>query len=317
MSYSSEFVLKVNEVYHDVEGSDYQDKHPEVFKDEIDRWQKIGQKFLIGYFNQIRILDIGSGTGFVPLQICSFLKKEDTFVCSDISQNILDVCQKNVLENNFPCQTIFKKFDGKSFLLDSNQFDFITLNSVLHHIPDFQPFLKEVNRLLKIDGRLIICHEPNKSFFCHRFLWPNYKLFSYLISPKQLLFSVLKRMGLPGLLKNKSNIGVENQARINQEVNRRLLEMGFIKSPLTHNQIIEIIDIQSPTAGGFHKERGIDILSLVKDYLPNFKVEDFKTYNHLRTLSSRNFLTKWYDQMLAKIYPHAGSSFSVFIRKVF
>ena len=43
MRYTPELVLKVNEVFHDVEGSAYAGVHPEIFQGETARWDEIAR----------------------------------------------------------------------------------------------------------------------------------------------------------------------------------------------------------------------------------------------------------------------------------
>lgn len=35
MKYPPKFVLRVNELYHNIEGSEYEDKHPNIFIDKV------------------------------------------------------------------------------------------------------------------------------------------------------------------------------------------------------------------------------------------------------------------------------------------
>ncbi|MGB2879166.1 MAG: class I SAM-dependent methyltransferase [Candidatus Omnitrophota bacterium] len=318
MKYSIEFVLKVNEIYHDIEESEYEEKHPEIFQNEPSRWQKIGTAFIANNPEKICLLDIGSGTGFVPIQIGNFLKKGDLFVCSDISANILNACKANISDEKFKCHFKYLKLDGKKIDLESNTFDYITLNSVLHHIPDLPIFFKEINKLLKTNGRLIIGHEPNKLFYTHKFLWNNYRLVSYIFDRKQFTAAILRKLKLhkiAGRIYKGFNQEVKPRDRVVEDANKRLLREGIIKTPLTADQMCEIVDIHSPTAGGYHKDRGIDIAEILRDYLPGFEIEYLETYNHLCKISSKNRFTKWYNSVLGKIFHGTGSTFLMVLKK--
>src|SRR5687767_4412561 len=108
MSYPPELVLRVNEIFHDLEGREYENRHPEIFKGESARWQQIGRHFLNSVRNHpFRLLDVGSGTGFVPLQLGPFLKESDGVVCSDLSAEMLRVCQQNLSAVGIPCRREF------------------------------------------------------------------------------------------------------------------------------------------------------------------------------------------------------------------
>jgi len=316
MKYSPKLVLRVNELYHDIEGSEYENKHPNIFIDEVMNWQRMGKQFISKESKKISILDIGTGTGFVPLNIGMFLKKNDLFICSDISKNMLKISKKNILDTKFKCDFKYLKLDGKELNLKSNSLDYITLNSVLHHIPNLSTFFKEIDRLLKVDGLLIIGHEPNKAFYLHKFLWNNYRFIYFLIQPKQLIVLIVKKLKLIKIARKIYHQKFSTHDKIIKDVNKHLLREGIIKNLLTSGQICEIVDIHSPTAGGYHKGKGIDISEILRDYLPNFRVVYLETYNHLSKVSSKSKFTKGYDSFLKKRYPKNGATFFMILKKV-
>lgn len=321
MDYPAELVLRVNEIFHDIDASQYADDHAEIFVDEVDRWERIGRLFIANNPEKIRLLDIGSGTGFVPLQVGRFLKEEDLLICSDISVNMLNTCKKN-LDKKFDFPVEYLVLDGKQIDLVSSSLDSITLNSVLHHIPDFSIFFEEVNRLMKVNSRLIIAHEPYRPFYTHRFLWNNYRFVKKLVTfkPKPFIYNKLEKAGVLGTTSrfHKASFPSKTASRrqeIAKRINDRLLEEGAIKTHLTAAQIAAIVDIHSPTAGGYHRDRGIDVSEILELYLPNYEVEYLETYRHLCKVTSANRFTKWYDAVLKRIYPKAGSTFLVVLRK--
>ena len=315
MKYSVDFVLKVNEVFHNIEGDEY--SHPECVHTETRRWQKIGK--LIGKNPEKKIiLDIGSGLGFIPLQIAPYLKETDLFICSDLSSNLLEICRERIIEKKFRCSSNFLKVDGKRYKIESNKLDYITLNSVLHHIPNFETFFKEVDRMLKTNGRLILGHEPNKFFLDNPLLWYNFRFLHFLFNPKVLFIKVSKILRLYKTGKKKIQNFTGKNEGINEQlikINNTLLNEKIIKQPLTLGELTEIVDIHSPTAGGIHREKGIDISNIIETYLPNFKVEFFESYNHILKLSHRNKITKIYDNLLKRIFPTKGAIFFTVLKK--
>jgi hypothetical protein len=192
------------------------------------------------------------------------------------------------------------------------------LNSVLHHVPDLSIFFKEIDRLMKTGGRLIICHEPNRRFYAHGFLWHNSRFTEMLMSPRKLIGLMLRKLGLYDLVRtvfSVSDPGVQRHRAIADDVNRRLLDEHVIDAPLSSNQVAEIVDIHSPTAGGGrHKDRGIDVSEIVARYLPEYEVESLETYGHLPDVS-RNRIVRWYDSVLARVFPDAGATLLVILRK--
>jgi ubiquinone/menaquinone biosynthesis C-methylase UbiE len=130
-----ELVLRTNEIWHDLEGPDYDRRHPEIIIGERKRWEEIGQRWIASDLRELRLLDVGCGTGFVPLQIGRYLKKGDVFVCTDLSARMLEICKENLSTEGFECEFQFLKADVRDANLPGCEFGYITMNSVLHHIP--------------------------------------------------------------------------------------------------------------------------------------------------------------------------------------
>lgn len=323
------FVNRVNEIYHDIEGEAYLQKHPEIFVDEAKRWRMIAKRYLVKDCS-ITVLDIGTGTGFVPLTIAPFLKMEDTIICSDISSGMLEVCKSEIRKRQFECTVKFVKSRGDITLLVQKPVDFITMNSVLHHIPNVEEFCSQIKSVLSEEGIAIIAHEPNKPFFHNRFLWNNYvflnRLLNLRIRTSSLLRAkvsqVLKRFGLfspaSRLLscersQHERKTGSSND--IITRVNMCLLREELVEKPLSASEISKIVDFHSPTAGGFQKERCLDFQQLLEGSLINFELIHFETYNHCYKETSKSQVIKLYANLLRVIYPKQGGTFLAVIKK--
>jgi ubiquinone/menaquinone biosynthesis C-methylase UbiE len=321
VEYSITLVLRVNELFHDVEGKAYEDIHPEIFKNEIVRWQNICHYiFPQNRVGNIRFLDIGSGTGFVPITVAHKLKSDDLFICTDISKEKLKICRENIENEEFACQFKYLKLTGTGIPIESNSVNLISMNSVLHHIPNFNELFAEINRLLKVGGKIIVGHEPNK-LSKNNIIISIYKTVTLILfKPRELIVSFLRKMHLINTVRSivrPFNKKTKNNHDILAEVNAQLLSEGLIPKPLSLDQLTEIVDIQSPGAGGsFHRERGIDINVIVKDYLPSFEVEYFESYNHLGTLIGKNVFVLWCEKYLNYKYPKEGETFCAILKKI-
>lgn len=318
ISDKSRLVLRINELFHDIEQADYDDKHDDIFVDEKKRWERFGENFLKHNENAITVLDIGSGTGFVPMNLAQYLKAKDVFVCSDISQNILNVCKEKVERKKFYCNLKFVKTNGLEVDIPSESVDFITLNSVLHHIPDFTAFFKEANRLLKKNGMIVIGHEPNQLFFHDKLLWSNHKILDFIFNPRRVVLNISKKIGIFDLLRKlylKASNKKGKHDELISKINKQLIEEKLIKNTLSGDEIFSLIDVHSPASKSHEKEKGFDITKLMEAYLPNFKIDYVETYNHLGKVSSRNSFFKKIDLFLRKKYPTKGSSFLVVFAK--
>lgn len=313
-AYSEKLVQRVNELYHDFFSERYDYSHPEIFEQEKARWERIASRFF-SFSKPITIIDIGTGTGFVPLSTAKFLKEEDVLICSDISKRILDVAKKNIDKHNFHCQFKFVKIESQVPLrlpLETKSVDIVTMNSVLHHIKDTGTLLSEVDRIQKLNGLLFVGHEPNKRFFEDRFLLYNYLLVDRLIDPKITVYKILRKIRLEKvaericLVPPKERKAALERKEIAKKINDMLLEEKLIKQPMLPEEIFKIIDIRA--AKGFNP----DML------LPNYEILHLETYNHMHWVTIRhhsNSLIRKYDNLLRKKYPVKGSTFFIVLRK--
>jgi ubiquinone/menaquinone biosynthesis C-methylase UbiE len=318
--YTSDFILKINEIFHNIEGISYENNHPEIFSAEVNRWIRFAD-ILFSRNTQvpIRFIDIGSGTGFVPLCIAGFLKNGDTFICSDISQEKLNICRDNISRKNFSCNFEYLKLNGLNFPLDPGSCDFISMNSVLHHIPDFATMFVEVDRILKTGGVLVVGHEPNKLFYQNNFLRFVQSMVSCIIDPRAVGVAVLRKLRFYDIVRgmvSEFDTSIKSNNEILNKVNNVLLNERLVDYPLTSSQLTEIVDIHSPKAGGnLRIEVGIDFLNLIKVHLPNYRVEHFETYNHLGYLRSRSRLISKLSLFLKDKFPNEGETFAAILRK--
>lgn len=320
MEVNKELVLQVNELFHDFEGDRYHEKHDDIFDGERDRWSEIGSMLESDRASgSRRLLDIGTGTGFVPLTLGRFLKEGDVFICSDISQNILDAAKKNIGQKSFSCGLEFLKVDGSSFVgIVDGSIDIVTVNSVLHHLPDLDSFFEEMARVLKPGGKIIIGHEPNQSFFRNRFLWTQYEILTLISHPKQLAYRLIKSVGLSALVKrivnNQSLSKPSEYQQIVQKINQVLLDRRVISESLSESEVSQLIDFQSPTAGGFDREKGINIPDVLKRH-QRFSVVSYETYNHVYRLSHKNIIFQRYSSFLRAYFPKDGAAFFAILEK--
>lgn len=305
-------VAKVNEIYYDVTSQTYAEEHPEIFIHEANRWRRIAKEHLAKE-HPITILDLGTGTGFVPLTIAPFLKRQDTFICSDISSEMLRTCQNEIAKRQFDCKFKFLRLKQGLALGITESVDFITMNSVLHHVADIGKLCSLISDTMAENGKLIIAHEPNRKFRDHPFLWKNYTLLHRL---NNLPTTILGRLGIAkGSVNRKPHSGdedVQSSENVIYNVNRRLLEEGLIKNPLTGDEIIslvEIHDFHSPSVDGLHKKPGFNLWQLLERELSNFELVYCETYNHLSNLTTKNWFTRVYARLLQAIFPRKGATF--------
>jgi ubiquinone/menaquinone biosynthesis C-methylase UbiE len=217
-------IRKINCVYHDAEHSEYDDRHSEIIIGEVDWWNKIGIKHIKNNFrgrNHLSLLDIGTGTGFVIKTLTRHLDKKYQVFAYDLSQSMLHQAKKTVNDMN-ENQYNFICGDAEVLPFPDDFFDVITINGVLHHLPNHRRCLQQVTRTLKSKGILIIAHEPNNKFFKSPIV--------------RFMATVYKKLG---------GSVVKVSDRIQEMVNNELVSSGYIERELTKDEIMDLVEFSS------------------------------------------------------------------------
>lgn len=304
-SASPALVLRVNELFHDLEGAAYADVHPEIFEAELKRWDSLLAKRLTPMPRPLRCVDVGCGTGFVSERLFTHLRSGDSLVCADISDVMLGICRNRFTKNDKGVTVSTLKMSDETLALPDASADVVLLNSVLHHVPDAEKFLAELARVLAPGGVLMIGHEPNVRFWQSAFLPANYALLRAL-APKRIAATVLKKTGLYG------SVVKEKPDPLLDELNAKLIGEKLIDEPLSRADVSRLVDVHSPTAGGVRRDEGFDPYTMFDDApMRDIAVE---TYSHLSKLSDKPAL-RWYDQLLRLLLPRSGAIFFVSARR--
>ena len=316
-SYSEALTQRVNELFHDAFKDEFDDTYCSLRFGEEERWLVIAKRFF-SFKGPARILDIGTGTGFVPSIVAPFLCEKDTLICTDISGEILEVAKKKLSGKGFKCAFEFLKIErGIPYRLpfENNSVDAVTVNQVLHHVQDTEAFLKEVDRVLKPMGLFFVGNEPNKQFYTNRFLNYNYTFLKYAMNPMYLAYLTLRMVRLSETVKRMyfSLRHKDGSARLKREekfskINESLLREGLISSPLSSTEIENIVDAKWSSRTDFNPW----IL------MPTYKMKYLETYNHVgsvNVLHHGSRIIEAYDRFLLKRYPKEGSMFFAVYKK--
>lgn len=103
-----------------------------------------------------RALDIGCGPGQVALLVLDRLEAVTEVVGVDLAQNMLDHAERHRAASPHRDRVRFELGDAKGLAFESGSFDTVFSNTILHHIPDPLPFLREVWRTLAPGGTLLV-----------------------------------------------------------------------------------------------------------------------------------------------------------------
>ena len=112
-----------------------------------------------------RVLDVGTGTALIPLELCG-RSKQWRVVAVDLAQAMLDVAAKNVAAAKLEQAIELKLVDAKRLPFEDGEFAVVMSNSIIHHIPDPADCLKEMVRVVSGDGGLLFVRDLLLEFGC-------------------------------------------------------------------------------------------------------------------------------------------------------
>ena len=329
-------VLAANRIFHDLEGAHYEEKHDEIFVAERARWQRIAGSWLAGSAERQQVLDIGTGTGFVPSVVAPFLQVGDSITCTDLSETMLGVAKRRLESLEFVGDFSFQAIDGESYPFPSKSFTAITGNSVIHHIPDLARLFGELDRVLKPGGIILLGHEPNARHYALPGLRRRVALYSRLFDPLSTMIGLGKRLGFAALARR---LGVHSRLRgaalaarggglaeqvstseaLLDQVAETFVTEGILPEAPSRAQIVEWVDFHSPTAGEeVDPSRGIDVEEIRSRWLPDYECLHFESYDHLYGgghAIRRRAGTDRIDRALARRYPEGGATLFAVLRK--
>ena len=119
----------------------------------------VGNPFSIGLVNEGEsLLEIGCGTGVDTLIAATMVGKEGWVVGIDIIPEMLKRAHENLRKTTFD-NVGFQEASGEKIPFTEASFDVVISNGVFNLIPDKLNALKEVFRVLKTSGRLMIADQ--------------------------------------------------------------------------------------------------------------------------------------------------------------
>jgi ubiquinone/menaquinone biosynthesis C-methylase UbiE len=102
-----------------------------------------------------RVVEVGPGTGYYTLDLAEWVGDEGSIEIFDIQQEMLDHTMRRAERRGFanvhPTQG-----DARSLPYDDDSYDAAVLVTVLGEIPDQDAALRELKRVLKPGGRLVV-----------------------------------------------------------------------------------------------------------------------------------------------------------------
>jgi ubiquinone/menaquinone biosynthesis C-methylase UbiE len=102
-----------------------------------------------------RMLDIGTGPGHIPLLVAARFP-EARIVGVDLALHMLAHAERHRAVSPHGARVAFLQGNARGLDFADASFDAVFSNTILHHIPDPVPFLREARRVLRPGGALLI-----------------------------------------------------------------------------------------------------------------------------------------------------------------
>lgn len=293
------FVRKLNEIFYDVEAEQYDERHPEVVEGDADWWRARGAELLpelraeVGGGAGLRILDVGCGTGFIPGVLADLLAPGDLLVGLDQSAGMLARARAKV-GGDGRCRLV--RGDAAGLPLRPGSVDLVTVNSFLHHVCDYRAVLREIDRVLRPGGYLVLAHEPDRDFFR---------------SP------VVRMAGAAWKL---AGLGMRLPAELCDEINARLRAAELAPAAVAPEEILRLVEYHSPVEQGavrIDPGKGFRPAELFADDLRGYGVLElsrYSTFYHRPLLARHRWLMR-VAKGAASVLKGKGNLFSAVLRK--
>ena len=125
-----------------------------------------------------KILDVATGTGDVAIEMTKRLHP-DEIIGLDISKEMLEVGKKKIAKRNLSDIIKMEVGDSENLRFENNTFDAITVAFGVRNFENLEKGIKEMNRVLKKDGKLIVLEFSRPTLFPFKQLFNFY--FKYIL----------------------------------------------------------------------------------------------------------------------------------------
>src|SRR3989344_6378741 len=132
--------------------------HAKSYNNIANRLKWLNDAFVVNALNigvtYVKILDIGTGPGFIPIDIAQ-RNLDFTIYATDESKAMLTIAENNIKDASIE-GIILQQADALELPFGNNYFDLVISNSTLHHIDKPSQFFKEAYRVMKQDGAMFL-----------------------------------------------------------------------------------------------------------------------------------------------------------------
>jgi ubiquinone/menaquinone biosynthesis C-methylase UbiE len=120
----------------------------------------VNRQFVADFVNEglaglQRVLDVGTGTARIPIELCSQLP-DCSVVGNDAAASMLQIGGAHVTAAGLSGRIVLDLGDAKALRYADRSFDAVISNSLIHHLAEPQWALLEMVRVLRPRGRLFV-----------------------------------------------------------------------------------------------------------------------------------------------------------------
>ncbi len=102
-----------------------------------------------------RVLDVGTGPGRIAIRIAN-LNPAFSIDAIDLSKSMLSLAERNAREQGIGDRIRFSLGDAKQIPFADQTFDLVVCHNMLHQLPDPLVTVREIDRVTKPDGAILI-----------------------------------------------------------------------------------------------------------------------------------------------------------------
>src|SRR5262249_52126743 len=111
--------------------------------------------FLAIWDGRGRLLDVGTGTAQIPIELCR-RHKDAQITAMDMAEHMLAVGRQNVRRAGFANRIRLEKRDAKALSYSDGAFEAVISNSIIHHIPKPADCIAEMVRVCAARGTIFV-----------------------------------------------------------------------------------------------------------------------------------------------------------------
>ncbi|MBN2146982.1 MAG: class I SAM-dependent methyltransferase [Anaerolineales bacterium] len=119
-----------------------------------------------------KVLDVGTGTGFVAVEIANLLREKGQVIGLDLSDAMLSLAAENAVARGVSAFITWRVGDAKNMPFEVGEFDFVVSSGSLHHWDEPRRVFSEIARVLKPGGGCLVRDSKRLLKRCERlFAW--------------------------------------------------------------------------------------------------------------------------------------------------